>query len=51
MPDGDPETLVTACPLCKKTLAKYSPVRVPDIAEMVQPAIPVIPVVNDLVSK
>ena len=40
---GDPETIVTGCPLCKKTLAKYSPVKVLDIAEMVSKAIPVLP--------
>jgi Fe-S oxidoreductase len=37
---GDPEALVTGCPLCKKTLAKYSPVKVMDIAEIVYSAIP-----------
>jgi Fe-S oxidoreductase len=37
---GDPELLVTACPLCKKTFAKHSPVRVMDIAELVVEAIP-----------
>jgi Fe-S oxidoreductase len=38
--EGDPEILVTACPLCKKTFAKLSPVKVVDIAELVQEAIP-----------
>jgi Fe-S oxidoreductase len=37
---GDPEILVTACPLCKKTLEKFSPVEVVDIAELVMEAIP-----------
>jgi Fe-S oxidoreductase len=37
---GDPEALITACPLCKKTLAKYCPVKVLDIAEMVHSSIP-----------
>jgi len=36
----DPELLVTACPLCKKTFAKLSPVGVMDIAELVMDAIP-----------
>jgi Fe-S oxidoreductase len=38
--EGDPEILVTACPLCKKTFAKLSPVEVRDIAELVEEAIP-----------
>jgi Fe-S oxidoreductase len=38
--EGDPEILVTACPLCKKTFAKHSPVEVVDIAELVMEAIP-----------
>jgi Fe-S oxidoreductase len=38
--EGDPEILVTACPLCKKTFAKLSPVKVMDIAELVMEAIP-----------
>ncbi|MGA2821940.1 MAG: (Fe-S)-binding protein [Bacteroidales bacterium] len=38
--EGDPEILVTACPLCKKTFAKLSPVEVVDIAELVMEAIP-----------
>lgn len=38
--EADPELLVTACPLCKKTFAKLSPVKVVDIAEMVMEAIP-----------
>jgi Fe-S oxidoreductase len=37
------EMLVTACPLCKKTLAKHSTVKVLDIAEMVHSAIPAPP--------
>lgn len=40
---GEPEALATACPLCKKTLEKYSPITVLDIAEMVFAAIPLIP--------
>ena len=36
----DPELLITACPLCKKTLAKHSPVQVMDIAELMEQAIP-----------
>ena len=38
--EGEPEILVTACPLCKKTFAKHSPVEVMDIAEVVMEAIP-----------
>jgi len=38
--EGNPEILVTACPLCKKTFAKLSPVEVMDIAELVMEAIP-----------
>jgi Fe-S oxidoreductase len=37
---GNPEILVTACPLCKKTFAKHSPVAVMDVAELVMEAIP-----------
>ncbi len=40
--DGNPETIVTSCPLCKKTLSAFSPVRVEDIAEIIYAAIPVI---------
>ena len=36
----DPELIITSCPLCKKTLSKFSPVRVVDIAEMVCTSIP-----------
>jgi Fe-S oxidoreductase len=32
--EGEPECLVTACPLCKKTFAKHSPVPVIDVAEV-----------------
>ncbi|MCX6267650.1 MAG: (Fe-S)-binding protein [Bacteroidetes bacterium] len=35
-----PDILATACPLCKKTLEKQSPVVVKDIAELVYEAIP-----------
>lgn len=35
-----PDYLVTACPLCKKTFARFSQIRVKDIAEMVFDAIP-----------
>jgi len=38
--ESEPEILVTACPLCKKTFAKHSPVEVMDIAEVVMEAIP-----------
>jgi Fe-S oxidoreductase len=38
--EGNPEILVTACPLCKKTFAKHSTVDVLDIAELVEDAIP-----------
>jgi Fe-S oxidoreductase len=31
---NDPETIITACPLCKKTLQKDSPVAVSDISEL-----------------
>ena len=37
---GDAELLVTACPLCKKTFAKHSPLEVVDVAELVAGAIP-----------
>ena len=33
--DGDPETIVTACPLCKSTFAMYADRPVEDIAETV----------------
>lgn len=36
----DPDILVTACPLCKKTFAKHSGTAVKDIAELVHDAIP-----------
>ncbi len=36
----EPDILVTACPLCKKTFAKQSPVKVMDVAELVVEAIP-----------
>jgi Fe-S oxidoreductase len=32
---NDPESIITACPLCKKTLQKGSPVEVLDISELV----------------
>lgn len=32
---GNPDLLVTACPLCKKTLTKHSSVEIKDIAEVV----------------
>jgi Fe-S oxidoreductase len=38
---GDPELIVTSCPLCKKTFTRHSPVDVVDIAEIVADAIPV----------
>ncbi|MEI7490010.1 MAG: (Fe-S)-binding protein [Bacteroidota bacterium] len=36
----DPDILVTACPLCKKTFSKLSKTEVRDIAELVHDAIP-----------
>jgi Fe-S oxidoreductase len=36
----DPDTIVTACPLCKKTFAKQSPVEVRDIAELIYLSLP-----------
>ncbi|MCK9422531.1 MAG: (Fe-S)-binding protein [Bacteroidales bacterium] len=38
--EHEPETLATACPLCKKTFSPHSPVKVMDIAELVYQAIP-----------
>jgi len=32
---GNPDLLVTSCPLCKKTLGKYATVEIKDIAEVV----------------
>ena len=37
---NQPDILATACPLCKKTLGKQSPVEVKDIAELVYQALP-----------
>jgi Fe-S oxidoreductase len=37
---NDPEILVTACPLCKKTFEKLSRVKVMDIAELVRASVP-----------
>jgi Fe-S oxidoreductase len=37
---GRPDAIVTACPLCKKTFEKQSPVDVKDIAELVYEALP-----------
>ena len=36
---NDPDVLVTACPLCKKTFTKNAPVPVRDIAEIIADAI------------
>jgi len=36
----DPDLLVTACPLCKKTFTKHSKTEVMDIAELVYNSIP-----------
>jgi Fe-S oxidoreductase len=36
---NDPDSLITACPLCKKTLAQATSTRVVDIAELVAEAI------------
>lgn len=38
--NNHPELLVTACPLCKKTLARYSTVGVADIAELLLSSLP-----------
>lgn len=38
--ENQPETIATACPLCKKTFSTHSPVMVMDIAELVFAAIP-----------
>ncbi|MEI7661545.1 MAG: (Fe-S)-binding protein [Bacteroidota bacterium] len=38
--ENQPDLLATACPLCKKTFEKQSPVPVKDIAELVYEAIP-----------
>jgi hypothetical protein len=32
---GNPEMLITACPLCKKSLGKFSTIEVKDIAEVI----------------
>ncbi len=37
---NQPDMLATACPLCKKTLEKQSPVEVKDIAELIYAALP-----------
>ena len=37
---AQPDVLATACPLCKKTLEKQSPVAVKDIAELVYESLP-----------
>jgi len=37
---NEPDVLATACPLCKKTFTKHSPVRVMDIAELIHASIP-----------
>jgi len=39
--ENHPETIATACPLCKKTFVQESPVQVMDIAELIYQAIPV----------
>jgi Fe-S oxidoreductase len=41
---NDPEMLVTACPLCKKTFNKNAPVPVRDIAEIIADAVQISPV-------
>ncbi|MEI7500236.1 MAG: (Fe-S)-binding protein [Bacteroidota bacterium] len=38
--EGGPDTIVTACPMCKKTFEKQSPVEVKDIAELIYKALP-----------
>jgi Fe-S oxidoreductase len=37
---SSPELLATACPLCKKTFSRLSPVKVKDISEIVYEALP-----------
>jgi Fe-S oxidoreductase len=37
---NQPDLIATGCPLCKKTLARKSPVEVRDIAELINQAIP-----------
>lgn len=37
---SSPDFLATACPLCKKTFSRFSPVEVKDIAELVYEAMP-----------
>ena len=38
--DSSPDVISTACPLCKKTFQKFSPVEVMDVSEMVSKSIP-----------
>ena len=38
--EEQPDIIATACPLCKKTFEKRSPVEVKDIAELISSAIP-----------
>ena len=37
---SSPDILATACPLCKKTFSRFSPVEVKDISELVNDSIP-----------
>jgi hypothetical protein len=38
--ENAPEILATACPLCKKTFARFSKVEVKDISELVYDSMP-----------
>jgi Fe-S oxidoreductase len=38
--DSSPDVISTACPLCKKTFQKFSPVEVMDVSEIVYASIP-----------
>jgi heterodisulfide reductase subunit B len=38
--ENQPDMIATACPLCKKTFEKRSPVDVKDIAELIYAALP-----------
>ena len=38
--ESSPDVITTACPLCKKTFAKFSPVDVMDVSEIVYAALP-----------
>jgi heterodisulfide reductase subunit B len=38
--EGNPDCLVTSCPLCKKTFANKTDTRVMDLAELVWSSVP-----------